>query len=101
VTNVEEPGIAWRKSTASNTGGCVEVAVGGGSVLIRDSRSPEEVVLRFPSVSWSAFLARIWAQDSRLGLRRYGSVVRRVGRGRYRSICEDHVILGTCVISLY
>jgi hypothetical protein len=64
MANVEEPGIAWRKSTASNTGACVEIAGGGGSVLIRDSGNPEDVVLRFPSASWSAFLARIGAEDS-------------------------------------
>jgi hypothetical protein len=65
VANLEEPGIAWRKSTASNTGGCVEVAVVGGSMLIRDSGNPDNAVLRFPSASWSAFLARICGEDSR------------------------------------
>jgi Domain of unknown function (DUF397) len=65
VANLEEPGIAWRKSTASNTGGCVEVAVVGGSVLIRDSGNPDGVVLRHPGASWSAFLAWICGEDSR------------------------------------
>ena len=65
MANLEEPGIAWRKSTASNTGGCVEVAVVGGSVLIRDSGNPDGVVLRLPSASWSAFLAWVCGEDSR------------------------------------
>jgi len=65
VANLEEPGIAWRKSTASDTGGCVEVAVVGGSVLIRDSGNPDGVVLRLPCASWSAFLAWICGEDSR------------------------------------
>lgn len=64
VTNLEEPGIMWRKSTASNTTGCVEVAVVDGSVLIRDSGNRDDVVLRLPSASWSAFLARICVEDS-------------------------------------
>lgn len=64
VANLEEPGIAWRKSTASSTAGCVEVAVVGGSVLIRDSGNPGGVVLRLPSASWSAFLAWICGEDS-------------------------------------
>jgi hypothetical protein len=65
VAKLEEPGIAWRKSTASNTSGCVEVAVVSGSVLVRDSGNPDGVALRLPSASWSAFLARIYGKDSR------------------------------------
>lgn len=64
MANFEEPGTAWRKSTASNSSGCVEVAVVGRSVLIRDSGKPDDAVLRFPSASWSAFLARICGEDS-------------------------------------
>jgi hypothetical protein len=64
VANVEEPGIVWRKSTASSTSGCVEVAVVGGSVLVRDSGNPDDAVLRLPSASWSALLARICGEDS-------------------------------------
>ena len=58
VANLEEPCIAWRKSTASSTGNCVEVAVVGGSVLIRDSAMPDGVVLRLVPSAWSAFTAR-------------------------------------------
>lgn len=62
----EEPCITWRKSTASNSGSCVEVAVAGGSVLIRDSVNPDGVVLRLPPAVWSAFLARTRSKDSGL-----------------------------------
>lgn len=65
VANLEELCIAWRKSTASNTSGCLEAATVGGSVLIRDSGNRDGVVLRFPPVAWSAFLARAWVKDSR------------------------------------
>jgi hypothetical protein len=58
VADFEEPCIAWHKSTASDTGGCVEVAVVDGSVLIRDSANPNGVVLRLPPATWSAFLVR-------------------------------------------
>jgi hypothetical protein len=65
VANLEEPGIMWRKSTASNSSGCVEVAVAGRSVLVRDSGNPDGVVLRLPSASWSAFLEWIYGDESR------------------------------------
>ena len=48
---------AWRKSSASDTGGCVQVAVGGGWVLIRDSANRDGAVLRFLPAAWSAFVA--------------------------------------------
>jgi hypothetical protein len=50
--------IAWRKSTASNSGGCVEVAVLDGSVLVRDSKDHAGPVLRLSPAAWSALLAR-------------------------------------------
>ena len=50
--------IAWRKSTASDTSGCVEVAIVDGSVLIRDSANPNGAVLELPPVAWSFFLTR-------------------------------------------
>ena len=57
MANFEEPYIAWRKSAASGSTNCVEVAVVDGSVLIRDSANRDGVVLGFPSTVWSAFLA--------------------------------------------
>lgn len=62
---MEKPCIAWRKSTASSTGNCVEVAAVGGSVLIRDSGNPDRVVLRLPPAAWSAFLSRACGKDPR------------------------------------
>jgi Domain of unknown function (DUF397) len=63
VADFEVPYIAWRKSTASNSGGCVEVAVVGGSVLIRDSANPDGLVLSLSPAAWSAFLARARSND--------------------------------------
>jgi hypothetical protein len=67
VADFEKPRIAWRKSTASNTGNCVQVAVAGGSVLVRDSANPR-VVLALPPAAWSVFL--VHARGGDLGLRR-------------------------------
>lgn len=48
--------ITWRKSAASNSGGCVEVAVADRSVLTRDSKNPDGPVLRVSAAAWAAFL---------------------------------------------
>jgi Domain of unknown function (DUF397) len=56
VSGFEEPHVAWRKSTKSDSGGCVELAAAAGSVLVRDSRNRSGTVLRFPSAAWSAFV---------------------------------------------
>lgn len=63
MANFEEPRTMWRKSTASNTGSCVEVAVVNGSVRIRDSVNPDGVVLKLPPVAWSVFLAHARNKD--------------------------------------
>jgi len=43
---------AWRKSTCSETGNCVEVAVFHSRVLVRDSRDPARVVLPVEPGRW-------------------------------------------------
>jgi hypothetical protein len=54
----------WLKSSASNTGNCVEVAfVEGGDVLVRDSKAPDERVLSFTPAEWDAFLAGVRAGE--------------------------------------
>ncbi len=63
MADVGEPWIVWRKSSASNSGACVEVVVVGGSVLIRDSMNPYEGVLRLSPVAWSVFLASARSKD--------------------------------------
>ena len=66
VANVEEPCVMWRKSTASNTDGCVEVAAVAGSILVRDSVNQDGAVLRLPPAVWSDFLVRTCGKDSGL-----------------------------------
>ena len=58
MVNFEAPRIEWRKSTASNTGNCVEVAIVDRSVRIRDSANPNGAVLELPPAAWSFFLTR-------------------------------------------
>lgn len=49
--------IAWRRSSASNTAGdCVEVAVQGRFVLIRDSHDKQGGVLKVVPERWCEFL---------------------------------------------
>jgi uncharacterized protein DUF397 len=47
----------WRKSTASSTTSCVEVAAVGDSVLVRDTKNRDAATLRFTSDEWQQFVA--------------------------------------------
>ena len=47
--------FVWRKSSASGSGNCVEVAM-DREVLVRDSRHPERGMICFSSESWMRFL---------------------------------------------
>ncbi len=48
--------LSWRKSRASVSGECVEVASSGETVAIRDSTNVEGSVLRFTARAWNEFL---------------------------------------------
>lgn len=55
---------AWRKSTRSVNGGCVEVAFIEDTVAVRDSKNlhPKDrprPILAFSRVEWEVFLARV------------------------------------------
>lgn len=54
-----EPALIWRKSSRSNSAGCLEVAFTKGSVLLRDSKHPRGLVLSFSLHEWSAFITRV------------------------------------------
>jgi hypothetical protein len=64
VADFRESCSTWRKSTASNSGGCVEVAVADESVLIRDSVNPDGPVLKVSTAAWSVFLTSLAESDS-------------------------------------
>lgn len=50
----------WRKSTVSDSGGCVEVAYADGLIGVRDTKAREEgSILTFNEHEWSAFLGGV------------------------------------------
>jgi hypothetical protein len=52
--------VEWRKSTLSTTNGCVEMAVVGDRILVRDSKDQGHgPVLEFTEVEWDAFLGGV------------------------------------------
>jgi len=54
-----ERALDWRKSTLSDSGGCLEVALDRGIVLLRDSKRPDGPILSISSTSWRAFLKQV------------------------------------------
>jgi hypothetical protein len=49
--------LSWRKSSASGTGDCVEVALSNESILVRDSKQRLPYILEFTFSEWRAFLS--------------------------------------------
>jgi hypothetical protein len=49
-------GLTWRKSTRCDSGSCVEVAVDGDHVLIRNSTDPAGARLIVTRAQWAEFL---------------------------------------------
>jgi Domain of unknown function (DUF397) len=48
----------WRKSSrSSDTANCVEVALTGSAVAVRDSKNAEGLTLTFPTANWTALLS--------------------------------------------
>lgn len=56
MADTERTHVTWRRSTASGSGNCVEVAFDDESVLVRNSRDPVGPVLSFSAEEWVAFL---------------------------------------------
>ncbi|WP_214103387.1 DUF397 domain-containing protein [Acrocarpospora catenulata] len=56
--------IDWRRSTLSGVNGeCVEVALVGNAVAVRDSKHPSRSPLLFTPGEWTAFLAGVRAGE--------------------------------------
>ncbi len=55
--------LSWRKSSASATGDCVEVARSDQSVYVRDSKQRLPHVLEFSASEWLAFVAGVRAGE--------------------------------------
>jgi hypothetical protein len=52
------PPALWRKSSASETGNCVEVSL-GRDVRVRDSKNRNGLLLSFSQGSWSDFVSTV------------------------------------------
>jgi Domain of unknown function (DUF397) len=56
--------LLWKKSRASGSSNCVEVAVGGETVYVRDSKAvPEGPMLAFTRKEWDAFITGVQAGE--------------------------------------
>ena len=55
--------LVWRKSTLSNSNGCVEVAMQDDGVAVRDSKDQHGPVLVFSRREWEAFLGGVRAGE--------------------------------------
>ena len=56
----DKASVEWRKSSFSTTNGCVEVAVVGDRIAVRDSKQQGRgPVLEFTAVEWNAFLGGV------------------------------------------
>jgi Domain of unknown function (DUF397) len=57
-------GARWHKSShSSDTSNCVEMAVAGPVVALRDSKNPTGSVLALPPPAWRAFTTALSADD--------------------------------------
>ena len=59
MTAAELPAVVWRRSSRSGGGDCVEVAVVGDRVRVRDSKNPGGPVLPFTQDEWDAFVGGV------------------------------------------
>lgn len=59
MSEIEVPAMAWRKSSYSESGNCVEVAFVRKSVFVRDSKDPDGPVLSLSYSEWASFLAAL------------------------------------------
>jgi Domain of unknown function (DUF397) len=66
MTDIDPSALEWRKSRASEETNCVEVAVAGGEVVVRDSRAISDVTLAFSARDWVLFLDRVRESTSRV-----------------------------------
>jgi hypothetical protein len=69
VTMPPAPDLPFRKSSFSDPdAGCVEVAVSGGLLRVRDSKDPDGPQLAFTPHEWDAFVRGVRAGEFDLHL---------------------------------
>lgn len=57
--HVEPPARNWHRSTRSNSGNCVEVALTSEYAWVRDSKDVRGPVLAFTADEWGPFIAAV------------------------------------------
>ncbi|WP_305784285.1 DUF397 domain-containing protein [Symbioplanes lichenis] len=55
--------MKWVKSSYCSDSACVEVALDGDTVAVRDGKNREGAVLRVSKPEWQGFVAKILAGD--------------------------------------
>jgi hypothetical protein len=64
MLNADPSVLRWRKSSFSESGNCVEVAIQDESVLIRDSKYGNERILSVSSSAWREFIQTVQHRDA-------------------------------------
>ncbi|MFI9010711.1 DUF397 domain-containing protein [Actinosynnema sp. NPDC053489] len=59
MRHADSAGVAWRKSSFSTSGECVQVAAVGEGFATRDSKNPVGPTLSFGAGPWRTFLAAL------------------------------------------
>ena len=54
-----EADLAWRKSSYSGNGNCIEVATPETGMAVRDSKDPKGPALHFTADAWAAFVTDV------------------------------------------
>jgi hypothetical protein len=57
VADCDRPALIWRKSTHSNSAGCLEAAAADGVVFLRDSKRPDGPIVPISARAWLVFVA--------------------------------------------
>ena len=53
----------WRRARRCSSSGCVEVAMRGDGIAVRDSKRPDSPVLSYTREEWDAFVAGVKAGE--------------------------------------
>ncbi|WP_212845431.1 DUF397 domain-containing protein [Catellatospora sp. IY07-71] len=61
--SVVETPTGWVKSSYCDSSACVEVALAGQEIAVRDGKNPQGPVLRFSRQEWQTFVAGVGAGD--------------------------------------
>jgi hypothetical protein len=58
LSEIQIGDLNWRKAMRSvNAGACAEIASTSGAVVVRDSKDPFGISIKYPAASWRSFLS--------------------------------------------